>query len=389
MKNIILFLFLASGLLAQAGGAGQVSVFGPKSGPSSGGTVTSVAETFTGGIISVSGSPITTSGTFSLTVAGTSGGVPYFSDATHWTSSSLLTANALMVGGGAGVAPSTPSATTTLASSGVLTLPGSTIRTPATITITANAGPWVITNGLSLATNNAATTLTPSGDGTNGQFALVNLINSHATVAQPFTFDTVTDFTITAAANRTTSVLLMSTGAGSGWLPYGGSPSLLDAAADTTPASTKLIGTWDATSGVLSKSTIAQIATTVRTSIVEKIATFSLDGAGSAITTTTVPGTSTCDGPYTLTGWSISATGATGTNTIKIWNVATGTAIPTISNVINTNGVSLTTGTHVYSTTITDFTDTTYAAQDQFRCAVTAVDGTATDLTVTLYGTRL
>jgi hypothetical protein len=75
----------------------------------SGGSVTSVAQTFTGGLISVSGSPITTSGTLALTVAGTSGGIPYFSSASTWASSAVLAANALMVGGGAGVAPSTRS----------------------------------------------------------------------------------------------------------------------------------------------------------------------------------------------------------------------------------------------------------------------------------------
>jgi len=72
-----------------------------------GGTVTSVAQSFTGGLISVAGSPITTSGTLALTVAGTSGGIPYFSGTSTWASSALLASNALMVGGGAGVAPST------------------------------------------------------------------------------------------------------------------------------------------------------------------------------------------------------------------------------------------------------------------------------------------
>jgi hypothetical protein len=75
----------------------------------SGGTVTSVGQTFTGGLISVAGSPITTSGTLALTVAGTSGGVPYFSSGATWATSAVLAANALMVGGGAGVAPSTRS----------------------------------------------------------------------------------------------------------------------------------------------------------------------------------------------------------------------------------------------------------------------------------------
>lgn len=73
----------------------------------SGGTVTSVAQSFTGGLISVAGSPITSSGTLALTVAGTSGGIPYFSSGTTWATSAVLAASALMVGGGAGATPST------------------------------------------------------------------------------------------------------------------------------------------------------------------------------------------------------------------------------------------------------------------------------------------
>ena len=75
--------------------------------PATSGTVTSVSQSFTGGIISVSGSPITSSGTLALTVAGTSGGIPYFSSATTWATSAALTANALVLGGGAGAAPAT------------------------------------------------------------------------------------------------------------------------------------------------------------------------------------------------------------------------------------------------------------------------------------------
>lgn len=84
-----------------------------------GGTVTSVAQTFTGGLISVSGSPITTSGTLALTVAGTSGGIPYFSSASTWATSAALAANALVIGGGAGAAPAT-----TTTGTGVLTALG-------------------------------------------------------------------------------------------------------------------------------------------------------------------------------------------------------------------------------------------------------------------------
>lgn len=84
------------------------------SAPSGSGTVTSVAETFTGGIISVAGSPITTSGTIALTIAGTSGGVPCFNSATTWTSSSLLTQYGVVYGGGAGVCPNSTAASTTV-----------------------------------------------------------------------------------------------------------------------------------------------------------------------------------------------------------------------------------------------------------------------------------
>jgi len=94
------------------GTAGQVLTSGGAAAPTwttvtGTGTVTSVAQTFTGGLISVSGSPITAAGTLALTVAGTSGGVPYFGSSSTWASSAVLTASAIMVGGGAGAAPST------------------------------------------------------------------------------------------------------------------------------------------------------------------------------------------------------------------------------------------------------------------------------------------
>jgi len=69
------------------------------------GTVTSVGASFTGGIVSVSASPVTTSGTLALTVAGTSGGIPYFSSSSAWASSAALGTDQIVVGGGAGGAP--------------------------------------------------------------------------------------------------------------------------------------------------------------------------------------------------------------------------------------------------------------------------------------------
>lgn len=80
---------------------------GAVSAGSGGGSVTSVALTMPA-VFAVSGSPIVTSGTLAVTANGTSGGVPYFNAATTLASSGVLTASALVLGGGAGAAPSTP-----------------------------------------------------------------------------------------------------------------------------------------------------------------------------------------------------------------------------------------------------------------------------------------
>lgn len=70
------------------------------------GTVTSVALSVpAASILGVSGSPVTTSGTLGITTTGTSGGIPYFSSTSQLTSSALLTANQLILGGGAGATP--------------------------------------------------------------------------------------------------------------------------------------------------------------------------------------------------------------------------------------------------------------------------------------------
>ena len=64
------------------------------------GTVTSVG--WTGGIVSIA----TATTTPAFTIAGTSGGIPYFSSASTWATSAALTANAIVLGGGAGASPS-------------------------------------------------------------------------------------------------------------------------------------------------------------------------------------------------------------------------------------------------------------------------------------------
>ena len=138
------------------------------------GTVTSVAQTFTGGLISVSGSPITSSGTLALTVAGTSGVIPYFSSASTWASSGVLTANALVIGGGAGLSPSTITTGTgvvtalgvNVGTAGAFVVNGGALGTPSSGTVTNLTGTASIningTVGATTPNTGAFTTLTTS-----------------------------------------------------------------------------------------------------------------------------------------------------------------------------------------------------------------------------------
>ncbi len=86
------------------------------------GSVTNVGLTTANNIFSITGSPVTSSGTVTLTPVGTSGGIPYFSGASALASSAALGLNSVVVGGGAGAAPKTTSVT--IDSSGDVTAPG-------------------------------------------------------------------------------------------------------------------------------------------------------------------------------------------------------------------------------------------------------------------------
>jgi hypothetical protein len=79
--------------------------------------------------------------------------------------------------------------------------------------------------------------------------------------------------------------------------------------------------------------------------------------------------------PYsgTIVAWNLTVDA--GTLTIKVWKIATGTAHPTNANSINTSGVSLSTGTSIRSTNVTDFTTVAVAAGDILAVEITAVSG--------------
>jgi hypothetical protein len=142
--------------------------------PPTGGTVTSVGQTFTGGLISVAGSPITTSGTLALTVAGTSGGIVYFSSGTTWATSAALAASAIVLGGGAGAAPATTTTGTGVVTAlgfntgtaGAFVVNGGVLGTPSSGTVTNLTGTASIningTVGATTATTGSFTTLSAS-----------------------------------------------------------------------------------------------------------------------------------------------------------------------------------------------------------------------------------
>jgi hypothetical protein len=108
------------------------------------------------------------------------------------------------------------------------------------------------------------------------------------------------------------------------------------------------------------------------------------DGAGSAVLVNSVVYIPV---PYGATITAYTITVDTGTCTIKTWRKAAGTAAPTSSDSISTSGVSISSGTVIRSTTLTDFTDTTITANDILAFAVTAVSG-ATKITFELELTK-
>lgn len=130
--------------------------------------------------------PVTNGGTG--IISGTSGGVPYFSGATTIASSAALAASALVIGGGAGIAPST-----TATGTGVITAIGNAVNTTGGLvtqsgTLTASA--LLIGGGSATAISSTTTgtgVLTALGVsvGSAGAFTTNNASNTF-TAAQTF-----------------------------------------------------------------------------------------------------------------------------------------------------------------------------------------------------------
>ncbi len=87
--------------------------------------------------------------------------------------------------------------------------------------------------------------------------------------------------------------------------------------------------------------------------------------------------------PYgcTIAAWNITISPAD-TATFDIWKIATGTAIPTVTNsIVASAAPAIASGTALHSTTLTSWT-TTVTANDIFGIKLQAVGGTATQVTL-------
>jgi hypothetical protein len=108
---------------------------------------------------------------------------------------------------------------------------------------------------------------------------------------------------------------------------------------------------------------------------------YSWNGFGTTVTLGDSPAVVTVPYAGTIVGWAISMD--TGTATVKVKRAADTTTIPTTS--INTSGVGNSSGTHLRSSTVTDFgANTTVSQYDQFIFNLFAITGNPTWVTFQL-----
>jgi len=154
--------------------------------------------------------------------SGTSGGVLYYSATGTLASSAALAASALVVGGGAGVAPSTittgTGVTTALGvntgSTGAFVVNGGTalqiINTVNPVTVTSNAGTVPITYRINNFTNSSAATMTitlATASAVDGQMSIVRIYDFSA-AAQNITWVNTENSTVTVPATSNGSITL-------------------------------------------------------------------------------------------------------------------------------------------------------------------------------------
>jgi len=369
LANGELAINITDGKLFYKDNSGVVQIIATKTGASA--TVSSVAQTFTGGIISVAGSPITTSGTLALTVAGTSGGIPYFSSASAWASSAALAANAIVLGGGAGAAPATTTTGTGVVtalgvntgSAGAFVVNGGALGTPSSGTVTNLTGTASIningTVGATTPTTGVFTTVRAQAAATQDSMLLSGRAGGTSSYAVTLTPTTLTaSRTVTfpdADINFTTGLPVANGGTGltsgtSGGIPYFSSTSAIASSAALAASAIVLGGGAGAAPATTTTGTgvVTAIGNNVNTSggLVTQSGTLAasalLLGGGSA---TAITSTTTGTGVVTALGNNTNATGGfptidgTATLTNKRITPRVSTTTSSATPTINTDNV--------------------------------------------------
>lgn len=231
------------------------------------------------------------------------------------------------------------------------------------------------------------TAVTPSGDWTINSSGVVTLttvnsnVGSFGSATQTTTFTVDAKGRITVAGQSTVTPAIDSiTGLGTGVI------TALAIAVGTSGSVLVMngnIGTPSA--GILTNCTELPPAGQTTAGRTFRICGFGCDGGGAALTPQTLATSITVPVDMTLTAWNAQC--STGTFTVKFWKIATGTAIPTSANSINTSGVGVSTGTAIRSTSLSDFTTTAFTAGDIIICELTACSE-ATWISIELNGTK-